>query len=74
MLDTSADAAADARGKAFVTQWQPKTRHWWLMYSPSKRSLMAFYLGDCPPPASWSKPVTRRCCFSAWRRPPSSCA
>jgi hypothetical protein len=49
LIDSAADAA-DAAGIDFVKRFQPRVRHWWLMYSRHKRSLVAFYQGHCPPP------------------------
>ncbi|MDX3106075.1 hypothetical protein [Nonomuraea angiospora] len=50
MLIDGDDAAADAAGIEFVKRFQPRVPHWWLMYSRRKRSLVAFYQGNCPPP------------------------
>ncbi|MFC7593084.1 hypothetical protein ACFQYP_62330 [Nonomuraea antimicrobica] len=47
---SAADANADAAGRAAVAYWQPQIRDWLLMYSLSKRALVAFYRGHCPPP------------------------
>lgn len=44
----SADAAADAAGRAYVQRLQPSLRQWLLMYSLRQRGLLAFFLGNCP--------------------------
>ncbi|MFG1705021.1 hypothetical protein ACFLIM_17675 [Nonomuraea sp. M3C6] len=42
-----------ATGRKYVEELQPRLPAWWLMYSLSRRRLVAFYQGHCPSPGIW---------------------
>ncbi|NRQ31256.1 hypothetical protein HII36_05315 [Nonomuraea sp. NN258] len=48
--NATADELADAAAQAYIRQHQGRMPDWLLTYSPSRRSLIAYYRGYCPPP------------------------